>query len=229
MKASLKNKKILVVAPHPDDEAICAGGLIMLAKQNSGFVHVLFGAIGYSRQFQTQKTEAKTRLVELKNAAKYAGYTYDIMYQGQEFMRLDTVSQKDLIERIEDTSHKFNPEIVVIPDRKSFDQDHRALSTACLTAFRPIPSKLRNQPKLILECEEPYDWPEENRISPNFFFDISNVFDKKIRLLEKHETQLREDPFPRSPENLQRLAGYRGCEIGTKYAEGYKLLRGQML
>lgn len=201
----------------------------MLAKKDGGIVHVLFGAIGYSRQFQTQKTEAKTRLVELRNAAKYADYTYDMMYEGKEFMRLDTVPQKDLIEKIEDVSYKFNPEIVVIPDRKSFDQDHRALSAACLTAFRPLPANLRHQPKLVLECEEPYNWPEENRTSPNFFFDITNVFDKKIKLLEKHKTQLREDPFPRSPKNLERLAGYRGCEIGTKYAEGYKLIRGQFL
>lgn len=222
-------KKILIIASHPDDEAICSGGLIMLAKNQKAKVFVLFGAVGYSRQFLTKETKTNTRIEELKEAARFGDYEYSIMFEGDEFMRLDTIAQKDLIEKIEDASHKFKPDIVVIPNRNSFDQDHKFLSQAALTAFRPLPPKLRHQPRIILESEEPYSWPEESGFAPNFFVDISGVFDKKISLLKKHTTQLREDPFPRSASNLERLAGMRGCEIGVRFAEGYKLLRGQLL
>lgn len=225
----LNKKRILIIAAHPDDEAICSGGLIMLAKMNRAKVFVLFGAVGYSRQFLTNETKASIRINELKSASHYGGYEYSIMFEGDEFMRLDSLAQKELIEKIEDITQKIKPDIVVIPNRNSFDQDHKALSTACLTAFRPLPPSLRHQPKIVLECEEPYSWPEESGFAPNFFIDITGVFGKKISLLKKHSSQLRQDPFPRSANNLERLAGFRGCEIGTRYAEGYKLLRGQLL
>lgn len=224
-----KISRILIIAPHPDDEAICNGGLIMKAKAKQIEVHVLFGSIGNSRQFLTQETNANLRLKELKKAAMYGNYTYDVMFEGDEFMRLDAVPQKHLIEKIEDTYQSFKPDLVTIPFRYSFDQDHKALALACLTAFRPLPPTLRYQAKFILESEEPYTWPSDIGFVPNFFVDITNHFKEKIKLLKCHKTQLRDDPFPRSPNNLLRLAGLRGCEIGVELAESYKLLKGQLL
>lgn len=225
----LKDKKIFIIAPHPDDEAICNGGLIMLAKKQKAKVHVMYMAIGKSRQFLTGQTNENLRIPEMKDASKFGKFSYTIAYIGDPFMRLDTVPQKDLIEKIEDESEKFKPDLVVIPFRYGFDQDHRAAALACITAFRSTPKNLRHQPTIILECEEPYLWTTNQPTAPNLYFDISDVFEEKIKLLKCHKTQLRDDPFSRSPDNLRRIAGIRGCEISTKYAEGYNLLRGQLL
>lgn len=222
-------KTILIVAPHPDDEAICCGGLIMKAQREKAKIFVLFMAVGYSRQFLTGKTNTTERLKELKNAAKYGNYSWSIAFKGKPFMRMDSLPQKDLIEKIEDTMQKVKPDIVCIPQRDSFDQDHKAIANACVTALRPLPSTLRHQPTWILEAEEPYMWSSSKQNPINLYIDISDVFHEKIQLLKQHATQLREDPFPRSPENLERLAGMRGCDIGKNYAEGYTLLRGTFL
>lgn len=225
----LAGKRILIISPHPDDESICCGGLIMLAKKQKAKTHVLFMAVGSSRQFLTGKTVANERIKELKKAAKYGNFSYDIAFRGKAFMRMDDLPQKDIIEIIEDVSQKTKPDIVCIPHRESFDQDHRAVADACVTAFRPLPKSLRHQPKMILEAEEPYSWGKKTSFVPNFYFDITDVLDEKIALLKCHTTQLREDPFPRSPDNLRRLAGLRGSEISTTYAEAYNILRGQPL
>lgn len=225
----IDNKNILIIAPHPDDEAICSGGLIMLAKKKNAKVYVLYMAVGQSRQFLTGQTDANERLPEIKKAAEFGNFEYSIAFQGTEFMRLDASPQKELIEVIEDTTKKFKPHIVSIPFRNSFDQDHRAVSQACITAFRPLPTSLHHQPSIILEAEEPYTWSAENPFTPNFYIDISDTFDEKIELLQCHTTQLREDPFPRSPENLKRLAGLRGSEISTQYAEAYHLIKGKLV
>ncbi len=225
----LRGKKLLIISSHPDDEAISCGGLIMLAKKQKATTHVLYMALGTSRQFLTGQTTASERLPELKNAAKYGDFTYSVAFKGDTFMRLDSLPQKDLIEKIEDEIHTCKPDIVCIPSRSSFDQDHRAVATAAITALRPLPKTLRHQVSIILECEEPYSWTASQPSPLNFYFDISDILKEKLTLLACYKTQLREDPFPRSPENLTRLAGIRGCEISTTYAETYSLLRGQLI
>ena len=225
----LEGKKILIISAHPDDEAICCGGLIMLAKKYRAQVKVLFMAVGLSRQLLTGKTTANQRIPEIKKASKFGNYEYSIKYQGEQFMRLDTVAQKDLIDTIEDTNRAFKPELVCIPFINSFDQDHRAVSQASIAAFRPVPKNLQHQPKIILEYEEPYSWNSGSIFQPNWYFDISKVLDEKLELLKCHKTQLRDDPFPRSQGNLKRLAGLRGAEISTQYAEAYHLIKGQLL
>lgn len=224
----LRGKKVLIIAPHPDDEAICCGGLIMLAKKVDARVFVMYGSVGSSRQLLTGKTDPASRLDEAKKASKYGGFKYSIMFQGKEFMKLDSIPQKRLIEQIEDKIEEFEPDIVCVPFRDSFDQDHRALFSASITALRPIPKNLRHQPEIILEVEEPYSWTNGDVFRPNFYFDISKVFKAKINLLKCHKTQLRNDPFPRSPQNLERLSGLRGAEIGVRYAEGYNLLKASL-
>lgn len=220
-----KRSRILVISPHPDDEAIGCGGLIMTARKRQASVHVLYVSVGSSRQFLTGSTHAKDRLPEIRQAAEFGGFTYAIAFNGDEFMRVDSIPQKTLIEILEDEMGKFKPDTVLLPYRHSFDQDHRAIATAALTALRPLPPKLHHQPSTVLEYEEPYTWTTGDILHVNTHLDITDVFEEKLTLLACHASQLRTDPFPRSPENLRRLAGIRGTEIGVPYAESYRLLK----
>lgn len=221
----LKDKRILIVSSHPDDEAICSGGLIMRAKSEMAHTFVLYMATGSSRQFTNGETLEKDRINEAFSAAQYGDFDMEIAFKGIS-TKIDTIPQKTLIEHIENVVSKFKPEIVVIPYRNSYAQDHRAVAEACISAFRPIPSTIHHQPKTILEIEEATRWPLAS--NPNFYVDITDFMDEKIELYKCHKTQLVDDPHPRSIENLKRLAGLRGSEIGVKYAEGYNLLRGQL-
>lgn len=222
---TLKDKKILIIAPHPDDEALDSGGLIMKAKKEGAEVFVLYMATGSSRQFSNGKTFEQDRVIEANNASSYGGFNYVIAFQGIS-TKVDTMAQKDLIEYIENTTRDFKPDMVVIPYLNSYSQDHRAVAQACISAFRPIPANLHWQPKMILEVEEPTFWPVVS--NPNLYIDISDVMDEKIELYKCHKTQVVEEPHHRSCENLRRMAGVRGSEIGVKYAEAYKLLKAQL-
>lgn len=222
----LKDKNILIISSHPDDEAICSGGLIMKAKKEEASVFVLYMATGGSRQFTNGRTYEEDRINEAKNASQYGNFAYQIGFKGTS-TKLDLVSQKELIETIENIVKDFKPEIVVIPYRNSYSQDHRAVAEASIAAFRPMPEYLHPQPKMILEIEEATRWPVAS--NPNFYIDISDVMDEKIELYKCHTTQFVEEPHPRSFDNLRRLAGLRGSEIGVQYAEAYTLLRGQLL
>lgn len=222
---TLKDKKILIVAPHPDDEALDSGGLIMKAKKEGAEVFVLYMATGSSRQFSNGETLEDDRMNEALRASHYGGFSYEIAFMGIS-TKVDTMAQKDLIEYIENTTRDFKPDMVVIPYLNSYSQDHRAVAEACISAFRPIPKELHWQPSIILEVEEPTAWPVASQ--PNLYVDISDVMDEKIELYKCHKTQVVQEPHHRSCENLRRIAGVRGSEIGVKYAEAYKLLKAQL-
>lgn len=217
----LKNKKILIISPHPDDEIICCGGLIAKAKNENAKVFVLFMATGYTRQLYVGSTDEKVRMKEAENVSKFCGYEHKFQFIGDEFMRLDTVPQKHMIEPIEDKIKEMKPDIVVIPNAVSFDQDHRGVFTAAMTALRPVPADARHLVPVVLEMEEPYAW-SLGHFKPNFYVKLARrELEFKLEALKLHATQLREDPFPRSVKNLTRLAEMRGKETGSDVAEAY--------
>ncbi|MBI2674992.1 MAG: PIG-L family deacetylase [Candidatus Aenigmarchaeota archaeon] len=221
----LKGKRIMIISPHPDDEIIGCGGLIMRSKREKADMLVVYACVGSSRQLVTGHTEEKTRLKEIEKVSKIGGFRYHIMFIG-EFFKLDVRPQKEIVDKIEDLSEKYGPDIICIPFGKSYDQDHRALFSACITALRPVPRSVRHMPDVVIEYEEPYSWTMGEIFAPNFYIDLNEEdINGKVRLMKAHATQDRKDPFPRSAENLRRLAKMRGVETGTSYAEAYRILR----
>jgi len=179
----------------------------------------------------TKKTQASVRINEIKNVEKITGFKTEIIYIGEEFCRLDTVPQKDLIEKIEDIVEKFKPNLITVPFPGSYNQDHRAVYEACITALRPTPAGVRHFTDNVLIYFEPYFWKSSEFMSPNIFLDLSekmgkqNLLDFKLKLYQCHKTQVRKDPFARSAENLERWAHIFGKEIGTEIAEAYYSIR----
>lgn len=225
---SLKGKKILIVSPHPDDEVIGFGGLIDRAKKEGANTQVLYMAVGTCRQLVTGSTNENIRMQEANAAAEYGRFKHHFVFVGDQFMHLDSLPQKELIDPIEDALTEFKPDIVGIPMHNSYDQDHRAVYSACITALRPVPRSVRPMSSFVLEGEEPYSWANDDEsFKPNVYLELEEKGVKeKIELMKRHATQHREDPHPRSGENLRRLAEMRGKEIGTHAAEAYLLKRG---
>lgn len=223
--------KLLVISPHPDDEALGAGGLIGKFKKYKSEVLIVYISIGESRQLVTGQTKGNTRADEIRNVERLARVKTKTIFTGEEFCRLDILPQKAIIEPIEDIIAEFKPSLLAIPNSASYNQDHRAVFDACMTALRPIPKKIRHFIPVVLEYYEPYIWSSRELKKPNVFLDLSekykngNLLDFKLNLYKCHATQVREDPFPRSVENLIHLSHILGKEIGASIAEAYHLIR----
>ena len=218
---------LLILAPHPDDEAIATGGLIAFLRPLGWHVHVAVMAVGECRQLSTGKTEPGPRQDELREAQRVGGYDAELVFVGPEFMRLDGLPRKTLCDLIEDRVEAVKPDVVVIPPASSYDQDHRAVAEAAVTALRPRPQGLRHFVPAVLECDEPYWWRiDGSRPTPNFFVPLTaEQLEHKLRMVAAHRSQDRPDPFGRSTENLRRYAAMYGVEIGGGYAEAYRVLR----
>ncbi len=229
-----KNTNLLVISPHPDDEALGVGGLIGKCKKEKSSVTILYISVGTSRQYVTKKTKLTSRMDEINNVNKFAKVDTLVSYTGEEFCRLDTLPQKELIEKIEDVIEKIKPTVIAIPSSSSYNQDHRAVFDACITALRPLPKTVRHFVPTVIEYYEPYFWSLRELRIPNIFLNLHEKYNKgtlldfKINLYKCHATQVRDDPFPRSPENLIRMAHIYGKEIGVEIAEAYHLLRDEL-
>ena len=60
---------------------------------------------------------------------------------------------------------------------------------------------------------------------PNYFVDISEYIDEKIRILAIYNSEVKESPFPRNEEAIRGLAKYRGASCYAHYAEAYRVLK----
>ena len=132
--------QLLIIAPHPDDEAIASGGLIAYAKEHGWSVFVLIMAIGSCRQLVTGHTEPKGRVAEAKSAAQIGNYDTKCVFIGDEFMHLDSLPRKQLCDEIEDAIEAVRPDAVAMPPISSYDQDHRAVALAAITALEAATS-----------------------------------------------------------------------------------------
>jgi len=226
--------KVLIISPHPDDESLGVGGLIAKCVKEKAKLLINYTSVGSSRQLVTGSTVEEIRLKEINAVKALTNASIKIDYQGNEFCRLDMVPQKEIIEKIEDTIEEFKPDIVAIPYRNSYNQDHRAVYTASVTALRPVPRNIRHFVPTVLEFYEPYFWGTGQRPSPNVYLNLDeklgkgNLLDFAIKIIKCHKTQVRTDPFARSIKNIERISHIYGIEAGLTIAEGYHLLRGEI-
>jgi len=230
----LKKQKLLVIAPHPDDEVLGCGSLIKKIKDAGGKVYVLFLTVGDTKDFTKEGlSTAKERKKEIKKAAEFLKIdNYQLAFEGNNYhLKLDLLGQKQLMDLIERESivsiEKVKPTIVAFPSPYSYNQDHRVTAVATHAALRPVPNNDKHFVPTVLSYEEPADsWELQKRPEPNFFLQLSKKeLETKLTALKIHKSQLRTFPSPRSTEALKALAMVRGSQSGCQFAEAFFLYR----
>jgi LmbE family N-acetylglucosaminyl deacetylase len=223
-------ERVLVIAPHADDEVLGAGGLMALAHEAGAKVDVVFMAVdGLVHWGHEGKTDLDERIAEIEAVAARVGFEWEIVYQGRDLIeQLDTVSQREMVNFFEDAYNRYRPDILLVPDFHDFDQDHRATYRAAFAAARPIAGTAKFFPRNMLTYEIPKIIWSDQAFRPQMYLDISSVIETKLDGVRLYPTQLREPPHIRSIENVRALAYLRGSEIGVEYAEAYSVLRAQI-
>lgn len=224
------NKKMLVLAPHADDEILGAGGLIIRAIKAGWEVQVGFAVIsGFESKYDLSNSQTHKRETEATNALNILGVTnYKSLFMGEEnHLRLDTIAKKDMVQFIESLVRKLKPSIVVIPCRGHHHQDHRAFSDAAISALRPMPSGATPFVPIVLAYTHSCaGWGGDNFIvKTSTFVDISHVIDIKITALKEYKSQFFEPPHPRSFESVKNFHASLGAYSGVEYAEAFECIR----
>lgn len=216
--------KILVIAPHPDDEIIGCGGVISKRIYAGDEVWVCVVSEGQYPMYSKKFIEEERK--EMLSAHKYLGVHHTVTL-GFPSAKLDQISQHEINDRLCRLVEEINPTEVFIPHRGDVHRDHQIVADAALVALRP---KGSNKVKKILAYEvlSETDWNipnEQNAFIPNVYEDITKQINNKLGAMKKYRSQLKEYPAARSNEGIKALAKHRGVTVGKKYAEAFMLIR----
>jgi LmbE family N-acetylglucosaminyl deacetylase len=215
-------KRIVVIAPHPDDETLGAGGTIARFVNSGTEVSVIIVS-GHLPPLYPPEAFATTRR-EADEALKLLGVSR-WHFEKVPATKVHELPVADLNGRIVRFVHEIKPEVVLLPfpDRHI---DHRVIFDASLVACRPVTP---DAPRLVLAYETLSEthWNApgiEPAFVPDFYVDISDVMERKAAALACYASQLNSAPS-RSVEAVRALAKFRGSQNGCNYAEAYKLIR----
>lgn len=219
------SKTIAVVAAHPDDEILGAGGT--LAK------HVLAGDAVYCLilgQGQMSRPGKDFDAVQLlKQDASAAGV--HIGFKEIHFLQFpdnafDSINLLQIVKEVESYFKNIQPQIVYTHYENDLNVDHRLTFQAVLTAARPC-SDFYPREILSFETLSSTEWQsiDVKIFSPQLYVDVSNTIEKKTAALRAYATEIRAYPHPRSEEGVKVLAAYRGLACGLKYAEAFQVVR----
>ena len=212
--------QVLVVAAHPDDEALGCGGALLHHLQRGHRIHLLFLTDGVSARGSdtnaSQRRKASKRVSKLLRASSHTQLDFpDNM--------LDTVPLLELARSIEGVAIKCRPDVIYTHHLGDLNIDHRRCGEAVLTAFRPLPNA--NFSAIYgFEVQSSTEWSPRHCFRPTHFVNITNYLEEKKKLLSEYAEELREFPHPRSLEAVHALATWRGSAAGFDAAEAFETL-----
>ena len=216
--------KTLVVAPHPDDEVLGAGGTLLRRKAEGSAVAWLI-VTNITAEMGWNEEKIKKRAEEIKQVSKL--FDFDSVFElNFPTTQLDQVPMSNLVTAISDAFKKFEPEEVFIPHDSDVHTDHRFVFDAvasCTKWFRCPSVKRVLAYETLSETE--FGLGARQIFRPNVFVNIEPYLGDKLRAIEIYTSELGEFPFPRSYDAIRSLASYRGASSGFKAAEAFELLR----
>lgn len=201
--------RILVIAPHADDEVLGAGGSVSKHIAQGNDVHLLI--CGERRQ---------DNMEQIKSATEHYKKSYMLKYDDEAYYE----SFDDMLKSVEQVYNQIKPHVVYIPNRDDFNRDHRCVFEICEIVCRRYQA---HAPTRVLMYETPSSTTQSfnNNFKCNHYETLSqqHIMDK-IDTLMLYKNELREFPNPRSERGVLVQANFRGMECGFEFAEGFNIL-----
>ncbi len=162
----LPGNKVLVIAPHQDDESIGCGGTLAKHTKAGGRLEIAFCTSG-----------GEKRMYEAKDAAKILGSRIS------HFLQFDIRSlyknTNQLAERFTELFNRVRPDVIFLPFMIDNHQDHVAVSRAFVKAYK----------KKAMDCFI-YAYSVWTTQIPNIVVDISENWEQKKQAIDCYKTQL---------------------------------------
>lgn len=203
----LRGERLLVLAPHPDDEVIGCGGLVAQHLRDGRAVHVVVATDGaQAGDRTTRETETRTALASLGNAT--------VAFLGYRDRELERHGD-ELQTRLAAVLREFRPDLIAVTSPIEIHPDHAALSRALCTLVQhdeTLFADLAVARVAFYEVGQP--------LRPNVLVDISDVADAKYAAIALHASQLAVRDYAAYARGLN---AYRAMTLAAdaRFAEAY--------
>jgi LmbE family N-acetylglucosaminyl deacetylase len=221
--------RVLVVAAHPDDEALGCGGSLIRHADKGDEIAALFLTDGVSSRSEATSNDAAARLTAMTAALGILGVSH---HQRLDFPdnEIDNVSLLSVTQSVAAFCEQWGvPDIVYTHHPSDLNIDHQITHRAVMTCFRPQPT-MQGKPASILTFEvlSSTGWfgvANANSFLPNYFVNIASTLDRKLDALRAYADEMRPFPHARSIEMVEHLARFRGGSVGVAAAEAFAVER----
>ncbi len=208
--------KILAVGAHLDDIEIACGGTLAKAIEAGHDVKVIImSKSGYTNKEGKLQRSDEIAIAEGTNALHILGI-YDI--EILDFPTKDIFFQSDVVNAIDVIMSFYNPDIIFTHHPFDTHQAHVGVSNATIAAARR---------KNTIFFYEPITPSGRSYVAfrSQLYVDIESTLEKKIASLREHKSEYNKFGAEDWIEGVRYRCGFRGYEIGKKFAEAFEVLR----
>jgi LmbE family N-acetylglucosaminyl deacetylase len=208
--------RVLVVAPHPDDESCGIGGTIALHRLQGDPVHILFVTDGIAGdpEGRQQGSIAGVRRGEAAMAAQVLGGC------STEFLGLPdgcevTPSDLQLVaDHIDGVLDRFQPDLLYVPWQEEAHSDH---ANTCRALYMAV-HKRRYAHRLVPRILEYEVW---SPLPADWVVDITATAEVKRQAMLAHRSQIAYTDYP---HQLMGLSAHRSVYLPktSRYGEAFR-------
>jgi LmbE family N-acetylglucosaminyl deacetylase len=198
---------VLVLAPHPDDEAIgCGGALCRHADKGDRIVVVFLTSGELGLKHLAREMAWSIREKEARNAAKILGAAELHFLRGPDWMTGG--HKRKLAAALRPILQREMPQLVYLPHPCEWHPDHKAALPIVRAALKQV-----KIPKPLLRTYEVWTPLTEYDHVEN----ISAVMSRKLRAVRAHRSQIGEFDYVRAARGLNQFRGATAAKCA--YAE----------
>jgi LmbE family N-acetylglucosaminyl deacetylase len=193
--------RILIIAPHPDDEVIGAGGLIQRVAARGDDVRVVFVTAGENNIWPQRVMQRKWLITEADRAdwgamrRREAAASLEALgapddcpiflgFHDQQIMRLARQGDQRLTDTLRGIVRDFDPTLLVSTSAQDFHADHRAVAWFAHHAVRAVGD---NAPEIVTYVVHGEGAPHRLHFSLQL---TEREREQKLRAIECHGSQL---------------------------------------
>jgi len=213
------NKRILVIAAHPDDELLGCGGTVALHVKAGDTVTAVIVCEGESLRYGP----AGVGQAEHTRRAAAALGVADVRSLGFADQRLDTLALTDIIVPLERIVRDVRPQIVYCQHGGDANLDHAIVFKAQLVATRPTEASIISV--YAFDTASSTEWGYPRAFLPDTWVDITATLEQKLAAMACYESEVRDYPHPRSIEALRHRAHAWGNQACMPAAEVFMTVR----
>ncbi len=218
--------KILAIGCHPDDLEIGCGGTLARYQDEGHEVYMCNIANGDKGHAIIKPDELRViREKEANEAAKVLGVIKVFSIDVPDL--LVKASNEDTVLKVIEVIRQVNPDLIITHDPDDYMEDHRQTSQIVFDAsFSVSVPHYETQSKATGIVPIYYmDTLAGINFQPEEYVDITKYIDKKLKALDKHESQIKwmsDHDEINFLDFAKTVSKFRGLQCNVAYAEAFR-------